>query len=360
MEATVSEPGQWLSGPRDAITDVRGIRVGHWTDRRAGTGCTVILCEESTGAAVDARGGAPGTRETDVLAGPNLVRQCHAIVFSGGSAFGLAAATGVMEWLAAREVGFGTAKRKIPIVSGAVLYDLGVGRPDAYPGPDAGRLAAGRATGCAVAQGSIGAGTGASVAKMLGPESALKGGIGTASVAAPKGLVVGALVANNASGHVFDPDTGALIAGPRDENGRFVDLPTAMARRTAQMDALIENTTLVCVATNAALDHHHLQRIAIQAHDGLARAVMPAHTFGDGDVAFAVATGKVAVQPHDVFAVGLMAVRAVERALVKSVHAATGLGGVPSAGEWQERPRQAPAPGTPAGGSAQSSQPHSS
>lgn len=334
MEKAVSEPGQWLCGPRDAITDVRGIRVGHWTDRRAGTGCTVILCEESTGAAVDARGGAPGTRETDVLAGANLVRLCHAVLFSGGSAFGLAAATGVMEWLAERNVGFGTAARKIPIVSGAVLYDLGVGRADAFPGAEAGRLAAGRATGGGVAQGSVGAGTGATVAKVLGAERALKGGIGTASVVGPRGLVVGAIVANNASGHVFDPETGALIAGPRDEQGHFVGLPESIERRTAQMDALLENTTLVCVATNAGLDHHQLQRVAIQAHDGLARVVMPAHTFGDGDVAFAIATGAVAIQPHDAFTVGVMAVRAVERALVKSVRLAKGLHGVPSAAEW--------------------------
>lgn len=334
MEAEVSAPGEWRTGPRDAITDVRGIRVGHWTDRRAGTGCTVILCEESTGAAVDARGGAPGTRETDVLAGPNLVRQCHAVVFSGGSAFGLAAASGVMEWLSARNIGFGTAQRKIPIVPGAVLYDLSVGRAEAFPGAEAGRLAAARASGGRVAQGSVGAGTGATVAKLLGGERALKGGIGTASVAGPKGLVVGALVANNASGHVFDPETGRLIAGPRGEPGELVDLPAAMEQRTAEMDALLENTTLICVATNAALDHHHLQRVAIQAHDGLARAVMPAHTFGDGDVAFAIATGTVPVQPHDVSSVGLMAVRAVERALVNSVLNAGGLHGVPSAAEW--------------------------
>ena len=329
----------WTAGPRDAITDVRGIRVGHWTNRRAGTGCTVVLCETSTGAAVDTRGGAPGTRETDVLAGANLVRTCHAILLTGGSAFGLAAATGVMDWLAEHEVGFGTTARKVPIVPAVVLYDLGVGKPDAFPGTEAGYLAATRATGGAVAQGTVGAGTGATVAKMLGPEHCLKGGIGTASLVGPKGLVVGAIVANNASGHIFEPDTGEMLAGPRGEPGQFVSLPEAMAKRTARMDALIENTTLICVATNAALDHHHLQRVAIQAHDGLARAVMPAHSFGDGDVAFAVATGLVEVQPHDVFSVGLMAVRAVERALVKSVALATGLHGVPSAAEWRASAR---------------------
>ncbi len=326
---------QWTAGPRDAITDVRGIRIGHWTNRRAGTGCTVVLCESSTGAAVDARGGAPGTRETDVLAPANLVRKCHAILLTGGSAFGLAAASGVMDWLASRDIGFETTARKVPIVPAAVLYDLGIGKPDAFPGPEAGYLAARRATGGAVAQGTVGAGTGATVAKTLGPGHCLKGGIGTASLVGPRGLVVGAIVANNASGHVFEPDTGEIIAGPRGEPGRFVPLPEAMARRTAQLDALIENTTLVCVATNAVVDHHHLLRLAIQAHDGLARKVVPSHAFGDGDVVFAVATGEVAVQPHDLLSLGVMAVRAVERALVKSVVLATGLHGVPSAVEWR-------------------------
>lgn len=327
--------GTWSTGPRDAITDVPGIRVGHWTDRRGGTGCTVILCEQSTVAAVDVRGGAPGTRETDVLGPANIVRRCDAIVFAGGSAFGLASATGVVRWLAEHDVGFPTTVRKVPIVPAAVLFDLSVGRPDAFPGDDAGYLAAKRARGGSPAQGTVGAGTGATVAKLLGAEHALKGGVGTASAAGPRDLIVGALVAVNAVGYVVDPDTGTIVAGARGEDGRFVPMPAALAMRTAKMDALVrQNTTLVCVATNAAIDHHQAQRLAVQAHDGLARAVVPAHTFGDGDITFALAMGKVDAQPDDSLVLGALTVRAVERAIVKSVQLATGLHGVPAAAEW--------------------------
>jgi L-aminopeptidase/D-esterase-like protein len=327
---------QWEPGPRDAITDVRGIRVGHWTDRRAATGCTVVLCEASTFVAVDARGGAPGTRETDVLDGANIVRKAHAVVLSGGSAFGLAAAHGVMRWLAEHDIGFATTVAKVPIVSAAVLFDLALGKPGAYPGEHEGYLAAKRATGGAVREGSVGAGTGATVAKLLGTERALKGGVGSASIAGPRGLMVGALAVTNAVGAIFDPDTGAMIAGPRgDEPGAFVPLPQAMHDRTARMDALIENTTLVVVATNATLAHGQLQRIAYQGHDGMARAIVPAHTFGDGDVAFAVAMGQIEAREDDALTVGLMTVRAVERAIVKSVHAAESLAGVPSASAFR-------------------------
>ncbi len=337
----------WMTGPRDAITDVPGIRVGHWTDRRAATGCTVVLCEGATSAAVDVRGGAPGTRETEALAQANLVHLCHAIVLTGGSAFGLASATGVMRWLADHGTGFPTTVRKVPIVPTAVLFDLGIGKPDAFPGEPEGYLAARRARGGKVGQGSVGAGTGATVAKILGKEHCLKGGLGTASVMGPRGLVLGAIVANNASGQAVDPDDGKVLAGPRARGRGFVSLPEAMQLRMAQMDALIENTTLVCVATNAAVDHHQVQRLAIQAHDGIARAIVPAHTFGDGDITFAVAVGEIPIQADDTFALGLMAIRAVERALVKSVQLATGLHGVPAAAEWLARPRQpkASAPG---------------
>lgn len=321
-------------GPKDAITDVPGIRVGHWTDRRGGTGCTVILCEDSAAGAVDARGGAPGTRETDVLSGRNLVRKAHAIALCGGSAFGLAAGDGVMRYLAEKDIGFPTTAGKVPIVSGAVLYDLPTGRSDAYPGADAGYRAAARATSGRVEQGTVGAGTGATVGKLLGHEWATKGGMGTASVVGPRGIVVGAIVANNASGNVLDPVSGRILAGVRRESGGFVPLAETIARRTEQLDLQLQNTVLVCVATNASLDHHQLERIAIQAHDGIARTVLPAHTFGDGDVAFAVAMGKLEVQPYDALTVGVLAVQAVETALVRSVCMATGLHGVPSSAEW--------------------------
>ena len=326
----------WEPGKNDSIADVDGIRVGHWTDRRGGTGCTVVLCETSAYAAVDARGGAPGTRETETLNTANVARTCHAILLTGGSAFGLAAADGVMEWLAERDVGFPTTLRKVPIVPGAVLFDLGLGSPTAAPGPEAGYLAAKRAKGGRVTEGSVGAGTGATLAKLLGPERCLKGGIGTASLRGPKGIVVGAIVATNPVGMVMDPGTGKVVAAPRgDIPGRFVPLEKATRGRTAAMDQLLQNTTLVCVATNADLAHHQVQRVAYQAHDGIARTILPAHTFGDGDIAFAVAMGTLAVEAHDAFTVGLMAVLAVERAILRSVAAATGLHGVPSAAEWR-------------------------
>jgi L-aminopeptidase/D-esterase-like protein len=324
----------WQTGLNNTITDVPGIRVGHATDRRGKTGCTVILCEGALFAAVDARGGAPGTRETDVLSPANVVRTCHAVVFSGGSAFGLAAADGVMRWCAEHEIGFPTTRRRVPIVTGAVLYDLGIGNATAFPDAEAGYAAASRARRGAIAQGSVGAGTGATVAKLLGPERALKGGVGTASVLGPRGLIAGALVATNAAGCLFDPATGALVAGPRAEAGAFVPLAETLALRTAKMEALLENTTLMCVATNATLDHHQVQRLAIQAHDGFARVVAPAHTFADGDVAFALAMGGIEPRPDDSLIVGVLTAHAVEQALLRSVRLAKGTKEAPSAADW--------------------------
>lgn len=326
-------PAEWSTGPRDAITDVAGIRVGHWTDRRRATGCTAILCETAVAAAVDARGGAPGTRETDVLQPANVVRRCHAIVLAGGSAFGLAAATGVMRLLAERGIGFETTAGSVPIVSSAIIFDLGVGDPRAFPAEDDGYRAASRARGGVVSQGSVGAGTGATVAKLLGAEGRWKGGVGTASVAGPRGIIAGAIAVTNAVGNIVDPDTGTLIAGPRID-GRMAPLAEVVARRAAEMETLIanpaENTTLVVVATNASLAHHELQRVAYQAHDGLARTIVPCHTLADGDVSFAVATAAVPPAPGDALLAGVLAVRAVERAVLNSVRLAKPLAGVPS------------------------------
>ncbi|MGE0570569.1 MAG: P1 family peptidase [Dehalococcoidia bacterium] len=323
----------WATGPRDAITDIPGIRVGHWTDRRRATGCTAILCETATAAAVDARGGAPGTRETDVLGPANVVRRCHAIVLAGGSAFGLAAATGVMRLLAERGVGFETTAGVVPIVSSAIIFDLGVGDPRAFPTDEDGYFAAARARGGQVTQGSVGAGAGASVAKLLGAEGRWKGGVGTASVSGPRGIVVGAIAVTNAVGNIVDPDSGFLVAGPRID-GRMILLSEVLERRAAEMETLVanpaENTTLVVVATNATLAHHELQRVAYQAHDGLARTIVPCHTLADGDVSFAVATGAVLPEPGDALVAGILAVRAVERAVLKSVLLARPLAGVPA------------------------------
>ena len=313
---------------QDAITDVPGIRVGHATDRRAATGCTVVLCEDAALAAVDARGGAPGTRETDVLNGANVVRRCHAVLLAGGSAFGLAAASGVMRLLRERGVGFETTAGRVPIVSAAVLFDLALGRADAFPGEAEGYDAARRARGGQVRQGQVGAGTGATVAKMLGNERRQRGGLGSASVAGPRCIVVGALVVTNAVGSVYDPETAELLAGPAgDEPGAMLGLEEVLRRRPEAADALVrggENTTLVCVATNATLEHGALQRLTYHAHDGIARCIVPAHTFGDGDVAFAIATAAIAPEADDPLMVGVLAQRATERAIVKSLRAAPG------------------------------------
>ena len=331
----MTENAAWTPGRNNAITDVPGIRVGHWTDRKGGTGCTVIVCEAAEAVAVDTRGGAPGTRETDVLAGPNIVRKAHAVVLTGGSAFGLASADGVMCWCEEQGIGFPTRQRRIPIVSAAVLYDLGIGSPLAAPDAAAGYAAAKRAKGGRVSEGNVGAGTGASVAKLLGPDRAIKGGLGTASVVGPRGLVVGAIVATNAGGLIFDPDTGELVAGPRADGGGFVSLAETLERRTAAMEALLENTTLVCIATNASLAHHQLQRIAIHGHDGLARVIVPAHTFSDGDTVFAIGMGGIEAKDDDSLLVGMLAMRAVEQALLRSIRLAASVPGFPSAADWR-------------------------
>lgn len=327
-----------VPGPRDAITDVRGVRVGHWTSRRAATGCTAILCEGCEAAAVDVRGGAPATHETDALAQGNLVRRCHAVLLTGGSAFGLAATAGVARWLAARGAGVETRSGPVPVVAGAALLDLAAGRR-AFPGPDEGERAAARARGGAVARGSVGAGTGATVAKLPGMERALKGGLGAASLAAPDGLVVGAVAAVNAAGAVLDPDSGALLAGPRGDRPGEMRTPEAAAlARGAAGESVLDGrsgTTLVCVATNAAVGHDGARRLAVHAHDGLARAILPAHTIGDGDIAFALATGERPAGDRDLALLGLMATLVVGRAIADGVERADGLGGIPSARDWR-------------------------
>jgi len=329
----------WQHGRRNAITDVPGIRVGQFTDRRRATGCTVILCETSTAAAVDARGGAPGTRETEVLGLANLVRRCHAVVFTGGSAFGLGAADGVMQYFGERSIGFPTAHRNVPIVSAAVLYDLGIGDPNAFPTARDGYLAALRATRGIVAEGTVGAATGATVSKLLGSDHMLKGGLGTASLLGPAGTTVAALVAVNAVGTIVDPESGVTVAGPRTEPGQFAHLSAAMNGREALFQAAAaENTTLICVATDARLEPHQLQRIAIHAHDGFARTVVPAHTTGDGDIAFAISMGTAPIADHEALTIGVLAARCVEIAILKAIRLAVGLRGIPSATEWASAP----------------------
>ncbi|MGE3857797.1 MAG: P1 family peptidase [Dehalococcoidia bacterium] len=324
----------------DAITDVRGIRVGHWTDRRAATGCTVILCPPGTVGGVDVRGAAPGTRETDLLRPGNLVEEVHAVVLSGGSAFGLEAATGVMHALAEQGVGLQVGRARVPIVPSAILFDLGVGRLH-WPDAEAGRKAVSRASGGRVPQGSVGAGTGATVAKLAGPERALKGGLGSASERLDTGVVVGAVAAVNAIGGVRDARTGEVIAGPRADGAGFLDIDGLLRTgRGRRREPQPENTTIAVVATNAALTKTQVNRIATVAHDGFARAIWPVHTRGDGDVIFALATGEQPVEPDEVPSIEAMCALVIERAVVAGVRAATGLAGVPSAGEWAASARR--------------------
>ena len=323
----------------DAITDVPGIKVGHWTDRRAATGCTVVLCPpEGAVAGVDVRGGAPGTRETDLLQPGRLVSRVHAVVLAGGSAFGLDAASGVMRWLEERGVGLERDGQRIPIVPAAILYDLNIGRGDRRPTAESGYRAARSAKGGRVAQGSVGAGTGATVAKGDGRERRLKGGLGTSCEKGPNGLLVGAIVAVNAVGDVVDSTNGQPVAAPRADGGGFLD-GSQLARLGREPGPQPgESTTLAIVATNARLNKEWVNRLASIAHDGFARAIQPAHTMADGDTVFALATGDVSVEgPAPYRALEVLTVRAVERAIVRAVLCATGLAGVPSVEEWKSQ-----------------------
>jgi L-aminopeptidase/D-esterase-like protein len=243
-----------------------------------------------------------------------------------------------MDLLAEQGIGFPTAARPVPVVPAAILYDLGLGRGDRTPGAREGRIAALRAKGGRVPRGSIGAGAGATVAKALGPERLLKGGIGTASVTDGSGLVAGALVAVNAVGSVVDPRTAQTVAGPRgDEPGTFIALDDSLERHRLHWRQVLEaaNTTIGLVAVNATLDHPEVQRLAAIAHDGLARTIVPAHTRGDGDTMFAVATGAHPPALTDHYPLVLLVLRAVERAVLDAITSATSLGGVPSAAEWR-------------------------
>jgi L-aminopeptidase/D-esterase-like protein len=317
----------------DSITDVPGISVGHAQDETAVTGCTVVLCERGAQGGVDQRGGAPGTRETDPLRPMHLVQQVHAVMLSGGSAFGLDAATGVVRWLEARGVGFDVGVARVPIVPAAILFDLGVGSADSRPTAEMGYQACQAASIDPPAQGSVGVGTGASVGKILGMEHAVKSGVGTASMLLGDDLVVGALVAVNAMGDVVDPKTGDTLAGPRvDEGsagpfGSTLEIMRRMARREDMTFGRGESTVIGVVATNAKLDKEGANKVAQMAQDGVARAVRPAHTMVDGDTLFALATGELQA---DVNLVGAFAAEVMALAIVHAVQHATSLGGLPA------------------------------
>jgi L-aminopeptidase/D-esterase-like protein len=311
------------------ITDVPGILVGHFTDTRRPTGCTVVVAEAGAVGGVDVRGGAPATRETDLLDPANSVGVVHAVLLTGGSAFGLDAATGVMRVLEERKIGLVVGPARVPIVPAAALFDLRVGDGTIRPDAAAGEAAARAARSGPVAEGNVGAGAGATVGKLFGTDRAMKAGLGTASVRRPDGVVVGAIVAVNAVGDVVDPETGALIAGTRGPDGRLYGTVRAMLEGRT-IDAPVGGHTVIGVlATDVRLDKGQATRVARMAHDGLARVIRPAHTPRDGDTLFVLSTGaRVIAEPEMV--VGALAAEAVARAIVRGVLAARGLPGLPS------------------------------
>jgi L-aminopeptidase/D-esterase-like protein len=330
---TVSPPSAALPQSDPGLTAVAGLEVGHHTLAERPTGCTVVLARGGAVAGVDVRGGAPGTRETDLLDPSNTVQKVHAVVLSGGSAFGLDAAAGVVRYLEEQGIGFDVGVAKVPIVPAAVLFDLSVGgMPHVRPTAESGYRAALAASGGPVAEGNVGAGAGATVGKIAGLARAMRGGLGSASIAASDGLVVAALVAVNAVGDVLDPATGRLVAGARTDDGRaLADARTLL--RTGGFQPLArpgENTTIGVVATNAALDKARARKLAQMAHDGFARTIVPAHTPLDGDTIFALATGSRAGAP-DLMRIGALAAEVMAEAVVRAARAATGLPGLPAA-----------------------------
>lgn len=324
--------GAQAPAPRnETLTAVDGLKVGHATMDGRPTGCTVVLAEQGAVASVDVRGGAPGTRETDLLDPVNTVQQVHAIVLAGGSAFGLDAASGAVRFLEERGIGYDTRVAKVPIVPAAILFDLGFGG-DAKIRPDAGcgYRAATAASTAPVAEGNVGAGTGATVGKMRGPVRAMKAGLGSSAIQLPDGLVVAALVAVNAVGDIIDPTTGRTVAGVREEGGATLADARKLLLAPPQAPRPGENTTIGIVATNAKLTKSEALKMAQMAHDGYARAIYPVHTPGDGDSIFALATGRFAGQVN-AGQIGALGAEAMARAIVRAATQATGLGGLPAA-----------------------------
>jgi L-aminopeptidase/D-esterase-like protein len=315
------------------LTDVDGLRVGQHTLTERPTGCTVIMVEgDGAVGGISQRGAAPGTRETDLLDPLNMVERVNAVVLTGGSAYGLDAAQGVVRFLEERKVGFPIAGTVVPIVPAAVLMDLGFGGSSAIrPTADCGYKAATAASKAAIAEGNVGAGAGATVGKTAGRARAMKGGIGTASITLPNGLVVAAIAAVNAIGDVVDPSTGAIVAGVRSADGKSLADARKLLRAGPQTAPRAgENTTLALVATNAVLSKADINRVALMADDGLARAVIPSHTSGDGDTVFALATGRWQGQAN-ASTIGALAAEALSEAIVRAAAKAAPLGGLPAA-----------------------------
>ncbi len=327
------------AAPRSGLTAVEGVKVGHHTLDERPTGCTVVLVEDGAVGAVDVRGGAPGTRELALLDPVNTVQEVHAVVLSGGSAFGLDTATGVMRYLAERGVGYPIRGGPVPIVPAAILFDLGLGESSTpRPGAEDGYKAARAANAGPVAEGSVGAGAGATVGKLRGMERAMKGGVGTAAFKRDDGLVVAALVAVNVFGDVVDPSDGSVVAGVRTDDGKSL----ADARRLLHAAELPaprsgEATAIGVVATNARLTQAEATKVARMAHDGLARTVYPAHTPYDGDTIFVLATGRY-VGEVNLMTVGALAADAVAESILRAVRLAEGLPGLPAVRDLEARP----------------------
>ena len=319
--------------PAGAI-GVEGVRVGHSTLEERPTGCTVVLVDSGAVGGVDVRGGAPGTRETDLLDPVNTVSVVHAVVLSGGSAFGLDVSSGVVRYLEERDIGFETGVARVPIVVQAILFDLAVGgdpsvRPDARCGYEAARAASSSAVG----EGNVGAGAGATVGKLRGMQRAMKGGIGVASVTLESGLTVSAIVAVNALGDVVDPATGRVVAGVRTENGReLADARKLLRERATSPGRPGQNTTIGVVITNARLTKSEVTKIAQMSQDGLARAIAPSHTPWDGDTMFSLATGRFSGEA-DVLTVGALAADVTTEAILRAVRAARSVDGIPAAAD---------------------------
>jgi L-aminopeptidase/D-esterase-like protein len=317
--------------PQGSITDVGGIRIGHFTDTRRPTGCTVVIFDKPAVAGVDVRGAAPGTRETDLLNPINTVQHVNAILLSGGSAFGLDAASGVMRYLEERGHGFRMGPIVVPIVPAAILFDLNIGDPKIRPNAESGYAACQRASDANVPEGSVGAGSGATVGKLFGMHSAMKSGIGTASVKIGKtGLIVGAIIAVNSVGDVVDVKSGSILAGARTSDGnRFRNCMTEIISGSKKEARPGENSAIGVVVTNAALNKNQVTRMAQMAHDGLARTINPVHTDMDGDTIFAASTGASQV-PTDLTTIGSVAAEVVALAVLRAVSAATGIAGYPA------------------------------
>jgi L-aminopeptidase/D-esterase-like protein len=316
-----------------SLTDVDNILVGHHTSSERPTGCTVITSESPFVAGVDVRGGAPGTRETDLLRPENVVQEINAIVLSGGSAYGLDAATGVVRFLEEKGIGFAVGTNRVPIVPGAILYDLNLGAAAVRPDATSGFAAASAATRAPVQEGNLGVGAGATVGKMLGFEHSMRGGLGSWSLLRPDGLQIGAIVAVSCIGDVVDPESGGIVAGARTPDGSgFADLRIQMRKDTFRPFVPLGNTVIGVVACNAALSKSQCTRVAQMAQDALARCIYPAHTPWDGDTIFAIATGvwQLESAPADPGLIGALAADVLSTAILRAVRKATSWGTHPA------------------------------